>query len=57
MINQSTQFNLLLILKDLKRLFISFVYVIPRPSIRKTDDRGIQRKELDYPVNPDNDKY
>ncbi len=30
MINQSTQFNLLLILKDLKRLFISFICVIPR---------------------------
>jgi len=48
---------MLLILKNLKRLLRSFVSVIPRPSIRKTDDRGIRRKELDYPVKPDNDNY
>ena len=36
-----------------------FCSVIPRPP--RADDRGIQRKDLDWPVNPpkaeDNDKH
>jgi hypothetical protein len=42
---------MLLIFKDIKSYLRSFISVIPRL------DRGIQKKELDYPVKPDNDNH
>ena len=42
---------MLLIHKDLKKDFSVFVSVIARL------DRAIQREELDYPVEPDNDNH
>ena len=42
---------MLLILKDLKSCLRFSVSVIARL------DRAIQRKELDYPVKPDNDNH
>jgi hypothetical protein len=42
---------MLLIFKDLKKVLSFLVSVIARL------DRAIQRKELDYPVKPDNDKH
>jgi hypothetical protein len=42
---------MLLIFKDLKSCLRFSVSVIARP------DRAIQKKELDYPVKPDNDNY
>jgi hypothetical protein len=42
---------MLLIFKDFKRYVIFFVSVIARL------DRAIQKKELDYPVKPDNDDH
>ena len=42
---------MLLILKDFKKVLSFLVFVIARL------DRAIQRKELDYPVKPDNDNH
>jgi len=42
---------MLLIIQHLKSYLMSFGSVIARL------DRAIQKKELDYPVKPDNDKH
>ena len=47
----SRMFSMLLILNDLKSYLRSYISVILRL------DRGIQKKQLDYPVKPDNDNY